>query len=97
MQTPKSKKKKEKEKATPGMQHEVGRLLTPRQVAAMAEQLLRSNRMDANETEQLFAVVRGDAIGTTKVRRKNCTNRESNPGHKHGKLVCYHYTTSAVC
>jgi hypothetical protein len=24
-----------------------------------------------------------------------CARRESNPGHKHGKLVCYHYTTSA--
>jgi hypothetical protein len=25
----------------------------------------------------------------------DCARRESNPGHKHGKLVCYHYTTSA--
>ena len=46
--------------ATPHMQHEVGRLLSPRQIASMVEQLLRSNRMDAAETEQLFAVVRGD-------------------------------------
>ena len=44
----------------PGMQHEVGRLLSPRQVSSMAEQLLRSNRMDAAETDQLFAVVRGE-------------------------------------
>lgn len=27
--------------------------------------------------------------------RLKCTNRESNPGHKHGKLVCYHYTIGA--
>ena len=26
---------------------------------------------------------------------QKCARRESNPGHKHGKLVCYHYTTSA--
>jgi hypothetical protein len=24
-----------------------------------------------------------------------CTNRESNPGPKHGKLGCYHYTIGA--
>ncbi len=38
-------------------QHEVARLLAPRTVAEMAEQLLRSNRMDPNETEHLFAVL----------------------------------------
>ena len=27
--------------------------------------------------------------------RKICTNRESNPGPKHGKLGCYHYTIGA--
>ncbi len=47
--------------AAPGMQVEVGRLLSPRQVAAMSDQLLRSNRMDAHETDQLFSVVRGEA------------------------------------
>jgi hypothetical protein len=27
---------------------------------------------------------------------ENCANRESNPGHKHGRLVCYRYTIGAV-
>ncbi len=38
-------------------QHEVARLLAPRKVWEMAEQLLRSNRMDPNETEHLFTVL----------------------------------------
>ena len=29
------------------------------------------------------------------VLKQKCANRESNPGHKHGKLVCYHYTMCA--
>ena len=49
----------------PGTQHEVVRLFSPRQVAAMSDQLLRSNRMDARETEQLFAVVRGEGAGSS--------------------------------
>jgi hypothetical protein len=38
-------------------QHEVARLLTPRRVWDLAEQLLRSNRMDPAEAEHLFAVL----------------------------------------
>ena len=52
----------------PDRQHEVVRLFSPRQVAAMADKLLSSNRMDPRETEQLFAVVRGEgATGTGRV------------------------------
>jgi len=45
-------------------QREMVRLSEPRKVAEMAEMLLRSNRMDAAETEHLFGVLtaaRGDA------------------------------------
>ena len=28
--------------------------------------------------------------------KKMCASRESNPGHKHGRLVCYRYTTGAL-
>jgi len=38
-------------------QHEVARLLAPRKVVELASELLRSNRMDAGETEHLFAVL----------------------------------------
>ncbi len=38
-------------------QNEVARLLTPRRVWDLAEQLLRSNRMDPAEAEHLFAVL----------------------------------------
>lgn len=39
------------------VQHEMVRLLSARQMGAMAEQLLRSNRMDAEETAYLFEVL----------------------------------------
>jgi hypothetical protein len=45
-------------------QHEMARLLSPRQITGAAHELLRSNRMDRNETAYLFAVleaVRRDA------------------------------------
>jgi hypothetical protein len=38
-------------------QHEVARLLAPRKVMELADQLLRSNRMDPSEAEHLFAVL----------------------------------------
>jgi len=38
-------------------QHEMARLLAPRKVVELASELLRSNRMDAGETEHLFAVL----------------------------------------
>jgi hypothetical protein len=45
-------------------QHEVARLLSPRRVAELSTELLRSNRMDPNETTYLFdllTAVRSDA------------------------------------
>ena len=38
-------------------QYEVARLLAPRKVMELADQLLRSNRMDPSEAEHLFAVL----------------------------------------
>ena len=32
----------------------------------------------------------------TTLLQKICASRESNPGHKHGRLVCYRYTTGAL-
>jgi len=29
-------------------------------------------------------------------KKAECASRESNPGHKHGRLVCYRYTTGAL-
>ena len=43
----------------PAAQAEVVRLLSPQRVAALAEQLLRSNRLDADETALLFGAVEG--------------------------------------
>lgn len=45
------------------VQHELVHLLAPGQMAAMAEQLLRSNRMDPAETGYLFDVLRGAGAG----------------------------------
>ncbi|MEZ4239905.1 MAG: hypothetical protein R3F59_27895 [Myxococcota bacterium] len=54
--------------APPDEQQEMIRLLSPRQVAAMADQLLRSNRMDPAETAYVFrmleAVRRGEPVPT---------------------------------
>jgi membrane protein implicated in regulation of membrane protease activity len=50
--------------APPDQQHEVVRLLSVRRVAELSTELLRSNRMDPNETSYLFdlvAAVRTDA------------------------------------
>ena len=44
--------------APPEAQQELVHLLEPGKMAAMAEQLMRSNRMDPAETEYLFAVLR---------------------------------------
>jgi len=44
-------------------QLEMVRLLSPRQMTAMSEQLLHSNRMDASETEHLFEVLESARAG----------------------------------
>ena len=46
--------------------------------------------------ENYQAYVRGRNPHDEHSDTNTCTSRESNPGHKHGKLVCYHYTTCAA-
>ena len=64
--------------APPAEQHEAVRLLGERQVTALSQQLLRSNRMDPAETTALFEVLRSarsDAPGPSALPAGEITDR----------------------
>ena len=58
--------------------------------------LLITHAIDEHKSRLSYMTLLGKNMSEKTLLQKICASRELNPGHKHGRLVCYRCTTGAL-